>query len=299
MRPELTSHRPRPIRRLGQHFLIDNDILKRIVGYASLKHDDIVLEVGPGTGTLTSLIAETAGKVIAVEKDLRFVKLLHEKFDPKDGIEVIHGDVLQSSLPNFNKVVSNIPYYISSKFMLFLAKKTFEIGVLTLQKEFAQKLVAENGYPNYGRITVAIQHRMDVKLLDQVPKESFKPRPKVESVIVTLKPKLNSHNVRDEVLFDNLVRDLFTQRRRHVKKVLGHYLESKVGTPYQDAFKEISLPNLRVCEMTVRQFEQLSDELCEALAKNNRRDQMTQLGTNALDKKEFGDSFVGCQSCSR
>jgi 16S rRNA (adenine1518-N6/adenine1519-N6)-dimethyltransferase len=273
------------MRRLGQHFLIDNDILKRIVGYASLKHDDIVLEVGPGTGTLTSLIAETAGKVIAVEKDLRFVKLLHERFDSKCGIEVIHGDILRTSLPNFNKVVSNIPYYISSKFMLFLTKKTFEIGVLTLQKEFAQKLVAENGYPEYGRITVAVQHRMDVKLLDQVPKESFKPKPKVESVIVTLKPRSNPYEVRDEMFFDNLVRDLFTQRRRHVKKVLVQYLESKMGIPYQDAFKDVSLPNLRVCEMTVRQFEQLSDELCEALAKSNMHEQMIQPGTNALDKK--------------
>jgi 16S rRNA (adenine1518-N6/adenine1519-N6)-dimethyltransferase len=285
MRPELTSHRPRPIRRLGQHFLIDNDILKRIVGYASLKHDDIVLEVGPGTGTLTSLIAETAGKVIAVEKDLRFVRLLHEKFESKDGIEVIHGDILRTSLPDFNKVVSNIPYYISSKFMLFLTKKKFEVCVLTLQKEFAQKINAENGHPGYGRITVAIQHRMDVKLLDQVSKESFKPRPKVESVIVTLKPKPNPYKVRDEVFFDNLVRDLFTQRRRHVKKVLVRYLESKMGIPYQDAFKEVSLPNLRVCEMTVRQFEQLSDELCGALAKSNLREQMIQTRTNELDKK--------------
>ena len=281
MRPELTSHRPRPIRRLGQHFLIDNDILKRIVGYASLKHDDIVLEVGPGTGTLTSLIAETAGRVIAVEKDLRFVRLLHEKLESEDGIEVIHGDILRTSLPDFNKVVSNIPYYISSKFMLFLTKKKFEVCVLTLQKEFAQKLNAENGHPGYGRITVAVQHRMDVKLLDQVSKESFKPRPKVESVIVALKPKPNPYKVRDEVFFDNLVRDLFTQRRRHVKKVL----ESKMGIFYQDAFKEVSLPNLRVCEMTVRQLEQLSNELCEVLAKSNMREQMIQTRTDALDKK--------------
>jgi len=281
MRHELTLHRPRPIRRLGQHFLIDNDILKRIVGYASLKHDDIVLEVGPGTGKLTSLIAETAGKVIAVEKDLGFVRLLHEKFKSKDGIEVIHGDILRTSLPDFNKVVSNIPYYISSKFMLFLTKKKFEVCVLTLQKEFAQKLNAENGHPGYGRITVAVQHRMDVKLLDEVSKESFKPRPKVESVIVALRPKPDPYKVRDEVFFDNLVRDLFTQRRRHVKKVL----ESKMGIPYQDAFKGVSLPNLRVCEMTVRQFEQLSDELCEVLAKSNMREQMIQTRTDALDKK--------------
>jgi 16S rRNA (adenine1518-N6/adenine1519-N6)-dimethyltransferase len=169
--------------------------------------------------------------------------------------------------------------------MLFLTKKKFEVCVLTLQKEFAQKINAENGHPGYGRITVAVQHQMDVKLLDQVSKESFKPRPKVESMIVTLKPKPNPYKVRDEVFFDNLVRDLFTQRRRHVKKVLVRYLESKMGIPYQEAFKEVSLPNLRVCEMTVRQFEQLSDELCGALAKSNMREQMIQTRTNELDKK--------------
>jgi len=251
----------KPNRRLGQHFLINNDLQKKLIRYASLKNDDIVLEVGPGNGDLTSLIAETAGKVIAVERDPRLVKLLRERFHTRDKVEVIEGNVLKSQLPSFNKIVSNLPYYISSKFMLLLTKMTFELGVFTLQKEFVQRLLAKNGSPDYGRITVAVQHKMDVNMLDPVPRQSFYPKPKVDSVIVTMNPKPHPHDLRDESLFYELVRELFTQRRKRVKKVLAHYLESRIGISDGNIIEKLNPVNSRVCDMTVEEFEELSNNL--------------------------------------
>ena len=136
-------------RKYGQHFLVDISLQKKIVSYASLKSEDVVLEVGPGIGDLTSLILKEAGKVIAVEKDQRLVKLLRERFRKCGNIEIIEGDVLKQTLSSFNKIISNLPYYISSKFMLIIIKNSFKLGVFTLQKEFVQRLIALNGTPEY------------------------------------------------------------------------------------------------------------------------------------------------------
>ena len=250
-----------PSRRYGQHFLIDRKFRKRIVDYACLDKHDVVLEVGPGDGCLTSLLAENAGNVIAVEKDPRLAKLLNRKFVKQHKVKIIEGDVLKLQLPKFNKIVSNLPYYISSKFMLFLTKKTFEMAILTLQKEFVEKLIAKSGASNYGRITVVVQHKMEVKVLDQIPREFFYPRPKVDSAIVRLIPKSNPNKLFDEPLFEDLVRALFTQRRRKADKALAHFLRFKTGSLDKALINEVSPPSLRVCEMTVEEFEELSNRV--------------------------------------
>jgi len=265
MQLESFPHGLKPNRRLGQHFLVDRDLQKKLVRYASLKKDDVVLEVGPGDGAITSMMAEITGKVIAIEKDPRLVELLRRRFNALRTVEIIEGDVLRQRLPDFNKIVSNIPYYISSKFMLLLTKKTFELAILTLQKEFAQKLMAKNGTPGYRRVTVAVQQKMTVDMLDPVPRQSFYPIPKVDSVIVVLKPRQNPHWLSDQSLFDELVRELFTQRRKRVEKVLTHYLKSKMRGLDRDLVRELKPPNSRVYEMTVKEFEELSNGLSSAL----------------------------------
>lgn len=255
----------KPNRRYGQHFMIDDHLLNKLVRYISPTKHDAILEVGSGNGTLTSLLAEQAGKVIAIEKDPRLVKLLKERFGTQSAIEIIEGDVLKAKLPIFNKVVSNLPYCISSKFMLFLTKRTFELAVLTLQKEFAQKLVARNKTSEYGRIGVLVQHRMNVNMLDLVPRQAFYPRPKVTSVIVALSPKHDLHRVVDEILFDELVRGLFTQRRKKVERALAYYIRSKIGMPDQNVVRESNPPNSRVYEMAVEEFEELSNRVSLSL----------------------------------
>ncbi len=245
--------------------MIDNYLLNKLVQYVSPEKSDVILEVGSGNGNLTSLLAEKAGKVIAIEKDPRLVRLLKQRFAVTSSVQIVEGDVLKANLPEFNKVVSNLPYCISSKFMLLLTKKTFELAVLTLQKEFAQKLVAKNKTPEYGRIAVLVQHRMNVNILDPIPRKAFYPRPKVSSVITTLYPKPDSHRVFDEILFNELVRDLFTQRRKKAEKALVYYIRSKIGILDKNLVRKSNPPNSRVYEMTVEEFEELSNRVSSSL----------------------------------
>jgi len=171
--------------KLGQHFMIDGRFLKLIVDSAELKPKETVLEVGPGEGVLTKLLLEKCS-VTAIEKD---EELFMELRDKHRGLPLINGDVLKIEWPRFDKCVSNLPYSISKKFILKLVQHDFESAVIVVQREFAEKLVAKPGEKDYGVVSVCAQLACDVELLDRIPKNAFKPQPKVESQIVRLRKK--------------------------------------------------------------------------------------------------------------
>lgn len=193
-------------RRKDQHFLVNEEILAREVGYAQLTEKDIVLEVGGGLGFLTRELVKQC-KTIVIEKDIRFIGSL-QKLDA----EVIHADAMKIEFPKFNKFVSNIPYSISLPLTFKLLRTDFELGVMIVQKEFAKKLAARSG-KDYGRASVIAQYYADIELLDKVYKSDFEPKPKVESRIVFFKKKRKEN--RD---FEKFVTNLFRHRR---KKVTG------------------------------------------------------------------------------
>jgi 16S rRNA (adenine1518-N6/adenine1519-N6)-dimethyltransferase len=176
--------------RLGQHFMVDKKVLQRIVDYARLDTDDRVLEIGPGGGFLTELLAEKAN-VVAIEKDKIFYGKLQASYPH---VDFIHGDALKVKWPGFDKCVSNLPYRISKKFFLKLIQGDFKLAVIVVQKEFAEKLVAKTGSRNYGFISVAVQLFCDIELLDIIPKNAFKPQPKVQSQVVRLTQKKKADN---------------------------------------------------------------------------------------------------------
>jgi 16S rRNA (adenine1518-N6/adenine1519-N6)-dimethyltransferase len=159
-----------PKKRLGQHFTVDMDLLQRLVSHASLTSDDIVLEVGAGLGFLTQLLSRECKKVIAVEVDPTLVKILREQLHKLKNVDLVEGDILEVSLPTFTKVVSAPPYSISSPLLFRLLECDFDLAVLILQKEFAERLAASVGTKDYGRLTVNIYFRADVELLDSVPR---------------------------------------------------------------------------------------------------------------------------------
>ena len=170
-----------PKKRLGQNFTVNSDILQRLVSYASLTENDVVLEVGAGFGFLTQLLSKECEKVIAVEIDPRLVSFLRKHLHSLQNLELIEGDILKLSLPHFNKVVSTPPYSISSPLLFRLLENKFDFAVLILQKEFAERLAASVGTKEYGRLTVTIYYRTDVELLDVVPRTMFYPPPDVDS----------------------------------------------------------------------------------------------------------------------
>ncbi len=172
--------------RLGQHFMIDKAVLKRVADSARIRSGETVLEVGPGKGALTKELVMRGASVIAIEKDEELFEGLKDRFPEQ---RLINADALKAEWPRFDKCVSNLPYLISKKFILKLLKHDFRLAALVLQNEFAEKLSAEPGSRKYGTASVCAQHCCEIELLDRIPKNAFKPQPKVESRIVRLRQK--------------------------------------------------------------------------------------------------------------
>jgi 16S rRNA (adenine1518-N6/adenine1519-N6)-dimethyltransferase len=241
----------------GQHFLIDQALAQREVAYAELSYDDVVLEIGPGKGVLTRLLAEKVEKVIAVEIDARLVSMLRSQL-PRN-VELIHGDILiipLNSLPRFTKIVSNIPYEISSPLTFSLLDYHFKVAILIYQKEFAERMIASPRTHAYSRLSVAIYYRAICELLEEVPRSSFQPQPQVDSAVIRLKPRAQPpFEILDEDVFFSLIRMLFNHRRKRIGTILRRYLKSPVGQP--------PYANHRVEELTPEEIGQLSNYLVQ------------------------------------
>jgi len=203
------------MRRKGQHFLVDKAIAERIAQYAELKRDDCVLEIGPGTGSLTGVLASQVERVFAVEVDPRLAADLHGRFS---NVKVIQGDAIQIELPQCNKIVSNLPYQISSKITYRLLALPFDLAVLMFQREFAERMIAPVGCREYGRLGMVVGYLCDAEVLEIVPRSAFRPMPEVESAIVRLRRRQVEL---DPKAFMRFTEDLFRSRRKKVKKALA------------------------------------------------------------------------------
>jgi 16S rRNA (adenine1518-N6/adenine1519-N6)-dimethyltransferase len=250
-----------PSKRLGQHFLKDLKIANAIVSCANLDSTDSVLEPGAGHGVLTRLLEAKASRVIAVEKDHRLVGELQREFSKSPSVEIIEGDVLKTRLPPFNRVVGTPPYNISSKLVLFLQGSHFMKAHLVFQKEFANRLLAHPGTSDYGRLSVTAQRTMTMHSLIVVSREAFTPKPKIDSVLVSFEPKPYRTDA-DPVILTDLVRGIFTQRRRLVRGALVHFLKLKVGREQARIIvSSLSLPGSRVYELSIRELEEIAIQL--------------------------------------
>ncbi len=191
-----------------------------MVSYASLSPEDTVLEIGAGLGFLTEEIAKNAKDVIAVEIDENLVKILKDRLRGYKNVVIIKGDIMKLNLPPFDKVVSTPPYSISSPIHFWLIEKNPKYAVLTFQEEFAKRLAALTGSEDYGRLTVTTYYRAEVEVLDRIPKEQFWPPPKVDSVIVRLRPREPRFFVEDEEIFFEFVKEIFTQKNKKLRNAV-------------------------------------------------------------------------------
>ncbi len=252
-------------RKLGQHFIFNGRILNKMISRADLSIDDVVLEVGPGYGGLTSLMAEKAERVIAVEKDLSLCVYLKRRFSRVNNVRLIYGDILKVRVPHFTKVVSNIPYSISRRFVSWLLKNRFRLAVLLLQDEFAHKLASDPNSNCYSWISVVTQHVAQVDLADFIPKYYFKPPPKVDSRIVIIKPKNWKKPLEES--FEEFSSKLFTFKNKNARTVLkllyknhknaNHLLPELFGQ-----LKDLPLDK-KIRQMSVDEIEELFKGLNE------------------------------------
>ena len=259
----LRLHRVFPKKRLGQNFVIDRALLQKMISYASVSREDTVLEVGAGLGFLTKLLSPACKRVIAVEVDPKLTKILRNELRNLRNVNLIEGDVLNVSVPQFNKVVSTPPYSISSLLLFWLLERNFDCAVLTFQKEFAERLTAPVGSRNYGRLTVGTYYRAEAELLDPVPRSMFYPPPDVDSTVVRLKPREEPpFSVEDEEAFFELVRTLFNQRNKKVRNAIVPFLRVRVRkADVKRLADSLLFHDKRVRELAPEDFGAMSSEI--------------------------------------
>ena len=207
-----------------QYFLEDERVLDRIGSHAaetgmSLDH---VLEIGPGTGALTARLLDIATHVTAIERDDTLVAFLEGEFAPEvanDRLTIVHGDALEVPLPQFSSCIANLPYGISSEIIFRLLPHGRPLLVM-VQREFGERMAASPGTDAYGRLSVTAQHFGNITVREIVPPSVFEPQPPVDSAIVHVEPKEPEYTLAEEELFFDVVRALFTQRRKTVRNAI-------------------------------------------------------------------------------
>lgn len=244
--------------RFGQHFLTDLRVAAREIGYADIQSNEIVLEIGPGHGVLTKILAAQASQVIAVEIDTQLVDELQRTMP--ENVSIYQGDVCKfnfNEMPKFSKVVANLPFQISSEITFKLLTYPFEKAVLMYQKDFADRMVAKHGTKTYGRLSVGVYYKTHCRILERVPRSCFFPRPQVDACIVELVPRDSPpFRVSDESFFSEVTKQLFMHRRK------------KIGTTIASSFKvkdDVPFAERRVEQLSPADIGVLADYLFEVL----------------------------------
>ncbi len=271
-----TLGKVRPKRRLGQTFMVDPNLLEAIVRDAGITADDTVLEIGTGMGALTKLLAREAAAVLTVEIDPRFVMIAGRKLSRVANVEIIHADFLAGGdrvSPEVEErlwksageaelvVVGNLPYSASGPIVATLMQwhRAIKVGVFTIQKEMAQRLVAEPGTKPYGKLSVIVQTRTEVTLLRTIPATCFWPRPAVDSAVVRLEPTAPADESTHIIAW--LAHGVFQHRRKTIRNALMMATNMNLDGPAADellgkAGLEVSS---RADSVTVRQFYEMAE----------------------------------------
>ncbi len=258
----MASTPPPALKRLGQHFLIDPNIVRKIVALAEIDAESTVLEIGPGRGILTEALCKAARRVIAVEVDPRLHAFLTEWAGEWANLELHCADALEFPLdrvPAGTIVVANLPYYISTPLLFRLLEERRRLPrlVLMLQAEVAERLVAGPGSTGYGALSVMAQYAADVTIAFRVSAQCFRPRPDVASAVVLLRTKEPRESPAEEEAFRRLVKAAFAHRR----KTLSNSLRDQGYEPghITSALKRVGIaPSRRAETLSIDQFVQLA-----------------------------------------
>lgn len=261
-------------KRYGQNFLIDANILEKIVTSAGITKADTVLEIGPGIGTLTQYLSEAAGKVISVEIDKNMIPVLEYTLADFDNVSIINQDILKADIAGIlkendaksAKVVANLPYYITTPIIMELLEKDLPIESITvmIQKEVAERMQTGPGSKDYGALSLAVAFYSKAEVKMTVSPNCFIPRPNVESAVIRLdKLKEPAVKVKDKKEMFRIIKGAFEQRRKTLTNALSHSSAYKTDKKnIENALLKMDKnPNIRGEELTLEEFAQLSDFL--------------------------------------
>ncbi len=265
-------------KKFGQNFLIDAHVLDKIIAAAGVTADDMVLEIGPGIGTMTQYLAERARQVTAVEIDTNLIPILKETLSDYDNVTVINEDILKVDIKKlaeeYNagkpiKVVANLPYYITTPIIMGLFESGVPIDNITVmvQKEVADRMQVGPGSKDYGALSLAVQYYAEPYIVANVPPNCFIPRPNVGSAVIRLtRHQTPPVEVKDRELMFKLIRASFNQRRKTLLNGLNNSPELSFGKEQiAAAIEQLGVPAaVRGEALTLEQFARLSDLLGES-----------------------------------
>ncbi len=257
---------------LGQNFLIDGNIIKRIVEIAGLDEKSGVLEIGPGFGTLTQLLCKKANKVIAIEVDKSLIEV-HKGTLDYSNLKIIYDDFLKVDVNKLIeeefkgldvKIVANLPYYITTPIIMKILEEKYKVSkiVVMVQKEMAQRLNSKPGSKDYGAITLAVRYRADTNIAMIVPNSVFMPKPKVDSAVIEFKilpkPRID---VSDEKMLFAVIKASFAQRRKTILNGLSNSLNFSKDLINESLVSAGINPGIRGEKLTLEEFGRISDEI--------------------------------------
>ena len=262
---------------LGQNFLISEYVVKKIVDSSNIKKEDLVIEIGPGLGTLTKYLLEQAGKVICIELDTKMLTILQDRFSLYDNFKIINEDVLKVDLKQLIKqekekgiiknvkIVANLPYYITTPIIMKLLEEELELESITvmIQKEVADRLIATPGQKNTGAITYSVYYYTTSEDILEVPNNSFIPEPEVTSKVIKLNiRKAPPVNPKSKEKMLKTIKYAFMQKR---KTLLNSLTNNKIFNSKEQGInilKSLNInENVRPEELTLEEFSKISDNL--------------------------------------
>ena len=275
----MNKYKVKANKNLGQNFLIDDQAIKDIIDGAEIRSEDLVIEIGPGLGTLTAYLLEKAKKVICIELDKKMIKILNDRFIAYNNIELINADILKLDLNEIIeqekqhnniknvKIVANLPYYITTPIIMKLLESKLDIESITvmIQKEVAERLIEIPSGKNTGAITYTIYYYCEGKKIREVDSTSFIPMPEVTSEVINLKLRKEPYvKVTSEKVFFNIIKSSFMQRRKTLLNALvnsGVFKDKKEGIEF---LKKSNLPeNIRAENLKIEDFALLCNLFCQ------------------------------------
>lgn len=257
----MNKYNVQPNKRLGQNFLFDEEALQTIA--SNVGKEDTIIEIGPGLGTLTAILAEKANKVIAIEIDKKMVEIITERFKLYNNVQIINDDILHVDIDKIApkaKIVANLPYYITTSIITKLLKTNVKDITILIQKEVAERICAKPGSKKAGAITYFVNYYAEPQIIDNVSKESFIPNPEVESSIVRLNIRDKKPvEVKNEKLFFEIIRNNFNQRRKTFLNSLSGIIEKE---KMKNILKELNIDeNVRGENLTLEQYAKITNKI--------------------------------------
>lgn len=255
-------------KKFGQNFIVDENIINSIVTKSAIDKETLVIEIGPGAGSLTAKLAESSKQVLCYEIDTTLKEILNENLKQYNNVDIIYQDFLEADVINDIKkynytklyIVANLPYYITTPIIINVIEKKLNVDkmVVMVQKEVGDRFKASVGTKDYNSLSIYLNYYFNVRKLMDISRKIFIPKPNVDSIVVEFTKKENNYNLKNEEIFFKLIRDSFTQKRKTIRNNLKNYDLNKIEEILKKHNQDLST---RAEQITIETFVEIANNL--------------------------------------